>query len=270
MIYLPKITINPGHGKKNNGTIDPGAIGAGGLNEYIQADQVGVILKDLFLAEGWEVQYLQDGDLWDVSEGSDAWKADYFISVHCNAVADRSAHGIETCYQAAGGLAEEIAKSVQAELVAATGLTDRGAKIKNLHVTRETNAPAILVEAGFISNPAEESLMNQTSFDNLVAKAIYDGFMKATGYYKESKGEKTMKNLILCNPGPDERAAGYLADHLKAPVDHLSSVATDTLAAAQNVYVVGSMAKPTANAVCITGTDRYDTCRKILDICQGR
>lgn len=187
---MARITVNAGHGMKNSGVLDPGAIGAGGLKEYIQADQVGQILKGLFINAGWQVQYLQDGDLWDVSESSDKWGADYFISIHCNAVADRSANGIETYYQAAGGMAEKIAKAVQTELVAATGLRNRGAKIKNLHVTRETNAPAILVEAGFVSNLTEEKLMNQDSFDRKVAESIFKGFMKAIGHKVDLEVEK--------------------------------------------------------------------------------
>ncbi|MDJ0305404.1 MULTISPECIES: M23 family metallopeptidase [Dehalobacter] len=106
---------------------------------------------------------------------------------------------------------------------------------------------------------------------NDIDPAAWLGIKNAVGTAVRIKEEKELiKNLILCNPGPDERAAGYLADHLAAPVDHLNTVATDTLAAAQNVYVVGSSEKPAANCVNIVGSDRYDTCAQVIKICQGR
>lgn len=83
--------------------------------------------------------------------------------------------------------------------------------------------------------------------------------------------EETMfKNLVLCNPGVDERAASYLADRLKAPRDILANVDERTLKCAEVVYVIGSQDKPVANCVNIVGSDRYDTCAQVLKICQGR
>ena len=61
----------------------------------------------------------------------------------------------------------------------ATGLTDRGVKTANLHVTRETNGPALLVECGFISNPKEEALMKDSKWDQTVASAICRGLSRA-------------------------------------------------------------------------------------------
>jgi len=87
----------------------------------------------------------------------------------------------------------------------------------------------------------------------------------------EERGGKNMfKVLILCNPGPDERAAGYLGDYFKAPVCLLSNVTRELLESAGKVYVVGSKEKVTANAVNIVGSNRYDTCRQVIDICLGK
>lgn len=82
--------------------------------------------------------------------------------------------------------------------------------------------------------------------------------------------EPMIKHLVLCNPGPDERAAGYLADYLKAPVCLLDNTTQEQLNLAQNIYVIGTDKKVSNKAVNIVGVDRYDTCRKVLDICQGK
>jgi len=78
---------------------------------------------------------------------------------------------------------------------------------------------------------------------------------------------KVLKDLILCHPGPDERAAAYLADCLKAPVCYLANARAELIDLAGRIYVVGSKEKPSPETVNIIGTDRYDTCRKVLDIC---
>jgi len=192
---VPKIFINPGHGQKNNGVFDPGAIGPSGLREADVVADIGRRLEEKMKRNGWETLLCQDGDLWDVSSRSNNWTPDYFISIHANSVVNKTAHGIETLIQGAGGTAEKIAKEVQKELVKTTGLADRGVKVQNNHVTRETIAPAILVEVGFISNPKEESLLKTEEFREKVAEAIFRGFVKGIG--EEIKvAEKSLKERL--------------------------------------------------------------------------
>lgn len=79
-----------------------------------------------------------------------------------------------------------------------------------------------------------------------------------------------LKNLILVGHGPDERAAGYLADFLKAPVAYLDAVQKEDLDSAINVYVVGGSTKPVARAILLGGADRYGTCQKVLDFIRNK
>ena len=178
---MPRICINFGHGPMNQGSYDPGAVASDGFQEATETREVGSKVVAKLKANGWDVLAIQDGDLNDVTNQSNAFKADYFISIHANSFSDPTAHGVETYALQAGGQGEKIAKEIQKELVLATGLTDRGVKFANLHVLRETICPAALVEIGFISNPAEEALMKQDSWDNKVASAICKGFSRAVG-----------------------------------------------------------------------------------------
>ncbi|ADY57364.1 N-acetylmuramoyl-L-alanine amidase family 2 [Syntrophobotulus glycolicus DSM 8271] len=86
----------------------------------------------------------------------------------------------------------------------------------------------------------------------------------------KQKGVAKMKNLIITNRGADERAAGYLADYLKAPVVLLDQLTDDTVQGAENIYVVGGSDKPVSSAILISGSNRYETCRKVLDICGNK
>ncbi|AFQ45141.1 N-acetylmuramoyl-L-alanine amidase family protein [Desulfosporosinus meridiei] len=191
-----KAVINYGHGPKDIG-YDPGAIGPTGYQEAMQNKEVGELVVTKLKKNGWEILAIQDGDLWDVTNQANDYKPHYFLSIHANSFTDPNAHGIETIALGAGGKGEKIAKEIQKELVAATGLTNRGIKFNNLHVLRETDCPAVLVEIGFISNPAEEALMKQDRFDESVSSAICRGFSRAVGIpYTES-----VKDTAL-NPVP--------------------------------------------------------------------
>lgn len=173
--------VNFGHGPKNTG-YDPGAIGPTRYQEATQNKEIGELVVADLRANNWEILAIQDGDLWDVTNYANKNKPDAFLSIHANAFANPSAHGIETIILGRGGMGEKIAKEIQKELVLATGLFDRGVKVSNLHVLRETiGYPAVLTEVGFISNPKEEALMKQDSWDKLVATAICKGFSRAVG-----------------------------------------------------------------------------------------
>lgn len=104
---------------------------------------------------------------------------------------------------------------------------------------------------------------------NDISPATFLGIKNKRGT-AESVATKNIKHLILCNHGPDERAAGYLADYLSGQIDYLGEVTKETLGETEYCYVIGSKEKPIANCVNIIGTDRHDTCRKVLDIIQGR
>ena len=102
-------------------------------------------------------------------------------------------------------MGEKIAWQIQNELVSATGLTDRGAKIDaGLWVLRKTiGYPAALVEIGFISNPTEEGLMKQDAWDDKAASAIARGFSQAVGVAYVDGGATT----IVQSPEPSRGSA---------------------------------------------------------------
>lgn len=97
----------------------------------------------------------------------------------------------------------------------------------------------------------------------------YLGFPNRLNYRETPGGSKMpkIKNLIICESEIDKRAAGYLADFLKCKIIELdllpSSVLDDVF---ENIYVIGSPAKPVAKAINIVGNDRYDTCQKVINM----
>ncbi|MBU3113043.1 N-acetylmuramoyl-L-alanine amidase [Clostridium lacusfryxellense] len=117
----------------------------------------------------------------------------YFISFHRNAFEAEKAKGVETyTYLNAGVKAKELAKRVQCGLVA-LGFVDRGVKSANFHVLRETKAPAVLIELGFIDNTGDNSLFHQKK--NEIIKALAKSILEVLGViYVETLIPKQAQN----------------------------------------------------------------------------
>ena len=67
------------------------------------------------------------------------------------------------------------ASSVQGHLNSRLGLRDRGVKQAPFVVLTGATMPAILVEVGFLSNPAEAERLTQPEYQQQVAEAIAAG-----------------------------------------------------------------------------------------------
>ncbi|MCM3627524.1 N-acetylmuramoyl-L-alanine amidase family protein [Paenibacillus glycanilyticus] len=100
-------------------------------------------------------------------------KADIFISIHANSNPTSSVTGTETYYTRDSSKA--LANIVHKHLVKGTGLKDRGVKYGNLHVTRETTMPAILLETGFLSNKGDSDVLYSDAAQNKMAAEIVAG-----------------------------------------------------------------------------------------------
>jgi N-acetylmuramoyl-L-alanine amidase len=101
--------------------------------------------------------------------------ADIFVSIHCNGVGSSGPSGTETWSSPNDALGARLASVVQSGAVAAAGTVDRGAKSTGFYVIRWANMPAALVEAGFLSNPAEALRMGSPVWRMVLASGIADG-----------------------------------------------------------------------------------------------
>jgi N-acetylmuramoyl-L-alanine amidase len=80
-------------------------------------------------------------------------------------------------------------------------LSNRGVKQAGFLVLWRTSMPSILVEAGFISNPEEEKLLNTEKGQDKVAYSIFQAFSRYKKYYEddsiELKDEGHVKENII-------------------------------------------------------------------------
>ena len=113
-------------------------------------------------------------------QDANSWGADWFISLHTNASENPSASGSEAFVYSASSPAYPLAEDILQWLRYETGLRTRGVFIRpGLYVLRKTAMPSILIEMGFISNPSDAALMNDSP--ELFARGIYNGIVEYVG-----------------------------------------------------------------------------------------
>lgn len=103
--------------------------------------------------------------------------ADCTVSIHMNKFPDRSVKGPMCYYQAGADEGQALAQCVTDALCSAL---DRPARLSNPgdnYVTRIPTAPSVLVECGFLSNPEEERLLQEPSYQQRIADAVAEGVL---------------------------------------------------------------------------------------------
>lgn len=187
-----RIYLDPGHGGE-----ETGAVGPAGLIEKDLNLGVALRLRTLLEAAGAQVVMARSTDqrslpperravLRTYSERTradlehrvaDANQAqvDLFLSIHGNGGA-AGQRGTETYWTPANLNGEgslRLAELVQAELLKALGLPDRGVRQRAFLVVRYSDAPAVLAELGFVTDPAEERLLRSELGQKLAAEALF-------------------------------------------------------------------------------------------------
>lgn len=180
-----KIWLDPGHGTQTT-YFDTGAVGRYGTRECDAALSVAEALRSQLEQAGHEVKVTDQRNMViaDRCKQANAWGADLFVSIHCNA-ANGKARGATAFVRKSDSVSKEIAGSIMDSYLAATGITDRGVKVdvdalgKSLGVLRQTDMPALLLELDFIDNTQGELMLSSPLFVEVAAKAIYEGIEEA-------------------------------------------------------------------------------------------
>lgn len=166
-----KVFINPGHCPG----IDPGACGHG-LQEAEVALGIGKRVEQYLQAIGYQTKLFQYDGLREIAFDANAWAADIFVSIHCNAAANSAAHGTESFYWNASNDGRLLARAINEQIVTSLKITDRGVKTANFAVLAYTDMPATLVETAFITNQLDASLLRdkQDAFARAIARGVTD------------------------------------------------------------------------------------------------
>lgn len=172
-----KIVLDYGHGGN-----DPGATYKG-RKESNDVLKLGQAVTKILKSVGVTVVETRSSDktvsLQERADLSNRVKPDWFISIHRNAFKPEQANGAEVFVFTTGSIKEKaFAASLQQALVG-VGYRNRGVKLGNYHVLRETKAPSVLLEVGFIDNSYDNKLFDEKFND--IAAALATAILKATG-----------------------------------------------------------------------------------------
>lgn len=166
------ITIDPGHGGRDSGTV-----GTRGTLEKLLTMKTAQLLADKLKSAGAEVVLTRKNDEYVSLPSrvslSHYYGSDAFISIHFDSIYDSSATGHTTYYNKS--YQKDLAYGVHESLASRLPSRDRGVRVGDYHVIRENKQAAILLELGFLSNPTEEANMTSHYYQDLAATAVYHG-----------------------------------------------------------------------------------------------
>ena len=200
-----RICLDAGHGIETAGKRSPD----GSLIEYEFNRDVTNRLKTILEQHGIEVLLTCDDehdiDLKVRCEYANANNCDYFISIHANAHKEywTDISGWEIYIVGKGGKAEQLAKSIHKHSIPVLGLKDRGVKVENFQVLRDTDMPAVLIEHGFYTNKEECEKLKDGTFRQKCAECDAKGILEHLGIeYKEAKDTDVLtKNELVLTIG---------------------------------------------------------------------
>ena len=198
-VFNKIVYLDAGHGG-----YDPGA-SYFGISEKSLTLAIQSRVKAKLEAEGYQVVTTRTSDtfvdLTDRSRAANASESDIFVSIHINAAGSSDVQGIETYYYQPFAeypsrintayhanptrlsMSDTLANAIQSSLINATGAQNQGVKRQTFAVLRETTAPAVLLELGFLSNPQEAARLNTSAYQETLANAIVAGIKRYYSVY---------------------------------------------------------------------------------------
>ncbi len=175
------VAIDPGHGG-----IDPGSMEAKIDEKDINLD-MAMKLRDILEEEGVEVVMTRTGDeslsLADRSDTANEADADVLISIHQNSYDSSSVSGMEFIYNSekkkGGDESQELAEILEETVLADGGIKVRGIVPNDeLKVLRTSDMAAVLVEAGYLTNPSEQRNLLSDSYQEKLMGLLAEGVLE--------------------------------------------------------------------------------------------
>jgi N-acetylmuramoyl-L-alanine amidase len=214
------VMVDAGRGGRDFGAVSPG-----GLKEKTVTLKVAGILAARLAKMGFQVLETRTTDTLIPQEKrtamANARQADLFISIHCNADANRALSGLETYSLNLASTPDEVREAARENSVDPRNisdmqdilddlmhasklsesrelahcaheatlsqarkclpLTDRGVHEAPFYVLLGARMPAILVELGYLSNPAEAAKLEDEKYLEALAAGLADGVKAYAG-----------------------------------------------------------------------------------------
>lgn len=188
------IVIDAGHGGP-----DPGKVSESGTLEKDINLKIALYLKEILESQNINVIMTRTEDkdlatetnkrkLSDIKERvklMEKSNADMVISIHQNSYPDAEVYGAQCFYPTESEEGKKLAAIIQNQIITSTNQTKiREIKDNNdYYLLKHSSTPIVIVECGFLSNPAEEQLLLTDEYQHKMAWSIYLGTLQ----YLETK-----------------------------------------------------------------------------------
>lgn len=197
-----RVGIGVGHGEG-----DPGAVG-GGLKEHDLAGVIARSMRDELAANRVGVHF--DTGVRDVPEriryqagGFNEAGVDLVVQIHLNAFDDPDANGSECWVYAPGGERVEWASRMAGAMT--PYFKDRGVKDKHYTFLKYTKMPAVIVEAGFISNTHDREIVRLRGVE--IGESLAQATLEYLGIEQNSVPETPSKDYYRVFDGNEQVGA---------------------------------------------------------------
>lgn len=172
--FFNTVVIDAGHGGH-----DPGARAVRGLSEKHLVLDTSRRIAAILRQSGLRVIETRTRDYFVTLDKrvaiSNRNRNTVFVSIHYNWARRSKASGVETFF--CGSRSSRLAANIQREIRRPYGAIDRGVKFRKFYVLRNNNRPAVLVELGFLSNPAENKKVQNAAMRQRLAEAVARGIL---------------------------------------------------------------------------------------------
>lgn len=196
--YERTVIIDPGHGG-----LDGGAVGTTGNNEKDINLSISLKLRTFFAAAGYQVIMTRQDDRSIHNSGSHTLREQktsdihnrftftqkypkaLFLSIHQNLYTESQYSGAQVFYSKNNPDSKVLAQCLQTDIhTLLQPQNDRVIKPagSNLYILYHARSPTVLVECGFVSNPAENAKLQDDTYQNQMAFSIFYG---TTHFYAE-------------------------------------------------------------------------------------
>lgn len=184
-IQAPQYTVvvDAGHGGADGGAVgSKSGVVEAGLNltvaRLVQAglEEAGVEVRltregEEALAEGKQADMQARKAIMNQPE------VDLVVSIHMNKFTDPSVKGPMAFYMEGSEEGQKLAEMVIEAVCEAIGSPQRKANPGDYFIIRESPAPSVLVECGFLSNSEDEALLQQPAHQRKLAEGVVKGVL---------------------------------------------------------------------------------------------
>lgn len=198
LLFVPALSIgaDAGNGKTividaGHGGIDGGVVGVNtGTKESDINLTVARKLKNYLVQGGYDVimtRVNSDGlyglaaknkkrkDMETRKEKILAAAPDLVVSIHQNYYPRADVRGAQVFYAAGSETSQRIAGVMQGYLNTGLEASSRTEAVGDYYILQCTEFPSVLVECGFLSNPADEKLLVSAAYQDRIAYTIFTG-----------------------------------------------------------------------------------------------